>query len=256
MLQVDVLPWDSAFFGIGIARIVPQRGTIEELSATVEQAARGGVACLYWLVGCDDAPSSRAAETCGFHLVDIRMTFEREVIPCATVNHADLPRVRPYAEGDLPALLALAGESHRESRFFFDSNFAPERCSAMYAEWIRRSLRTATDTVLVAGIPGEPAGYCVTRVAAGQTGSIELIAVNPQARQAGVGTALVSAALEQFACSGVRRATVATQGRNIASQRLYQRCGFLTKSVALWYHKWLTCGIATAERNVELPDTL
>ena len=31
---------------------------------------------------------------------------------------------------------------------------------------------------------------------------------------------------------------VVTQGRNIAGQRLYQRCGFLTRSVELWYHKW------------------
>jgi len=29
-----------------------------------------------------------------------------------------------------------------------------------------------------------------------------------------------------------------TQGSNIAAQRLYQRSGFLPKSVQLWYHFW------------------
>jgi hypothetical protein len=29
-----------------------------------------------------------------------------------------------------------------------------------------------------------------------------------------------------------------TTQRNYAAQRLYQRCGFLTGSIHLWYHKW------------------
>jgi hypothetical protein len=43
------------------------------------------------------------------------------------------------------------------------------------------------------------------------------------------------------ACAGGRGAsvlTVATQARNIAAQRLYQRAGFLTSSVRVWYHRW------------------
>jgi hypothetical protein len=31
---------------------------------------------------------------------------------------------------------------------------------------------------------------------------------------------------------------VVTQGRNSKAQRLYERCGFLTRSVQLWYHRW------------------
>jgi hypothetical protein len=29
-----------------------------------------------------------------------------------------------------------------------------------------------------------------------------------------------------------------TQGRNIPAQRTYQRCGFQTAAVQLWYHRW------------------
>jgi len=31
---------------------------------------------------------------------------------------------------------------------------------------------------------------------------------------------------------------VVTQGRNLAAQRLYQRNGFVTASLQLWYHRW------------------
>ena len=31
-----------------------------------------------------------------------------------------------------------------------------------------------------------------------------------------------------------------TQGHALAGQRLYQRAGFLTSRVELWFHLWLT----------------
>ena len=38
--------------------------------------------------------------------------------------------------------------------------------------------------------------------------------------------------------SSARRITVVTQGRNARAQRLYQRAGFVTESVRLWFHRW------------------
>ena len=37
---------------------------------------------------------------------------------------------------------------------------------------------------------------------------------------------------------GAQAVTVVTQGRNRAAQRLYQQCGFLSRDLQLWYHKW------------------
>jgi dTDP-4-amino-4,6-dideoxy-D-galactose acyltransferase len=53
----------------------------------------------------------------------------------------------------------------------------------------------------------------------------------------------VNASLGWFAQHGCDRVQVVTQGRNLAAQRLYQRAGFLTADLKLWYHKWYqNCG--------------
>ena len=59
-----------------------------------------------------------------------------------------------------------------------------------------------------------------------------------QARGQGLGGTLVAGAVSWFAGEGLATVSVVTQARNVTSQRLYQRCGFVTRSVQLYYHKW------------------
>jgi len=237
MQPFEALPWDSAFFGVRIARVRMENATPSQLSQAVLEADRTGIACLYWLIDSADVHSSTAAERCGFRLIDIRVTLEHSLDSDAG------PRpphefVRAMTAKDLPALAALARSSHRDSRFFCDGNFAAERCEALYEEWLRKSLAEGSGKALVAEKDGNPAGYCTCDLREGGIGSIGLIAVDPRWRRASLGKALVETALTFFRSSGMRSATVVTQGRNIASQRLYQRSGFVTKSMQLWYHRW------------------
>jgi dTDP-4-amino-4,6-dideoxy-D-galactose acyltransferase len=237
MPSFEILPWDSAFFGVRIARIIIQNAAREELSEAVFQAGQNGVQCLYWLVNSADELSPRAATECGFRLVDVRVTFEHSLeIPVA--DAAPLPEVRSLLPADLPAILALARDSHRDSRFFWDGNFTKQQCQSLYEEWLRKSCQGGMDAVYIADAENRPAGYCVCSVSPEGAGNIGLIAVDPRWRQARLGTAMVANALRYFRSAGMQAATVVTQGRNLASQRLYQRCGFITKSVHLWYHRW------------------
>jgi len=52
------------------------------------------------------------------------------------------------------------------------------------------------------------------------------------------GKSLLLVALDWFASQGAKEVRVVTQGKNIAAQRLYQRCGFVIRDLQLWYHKW------------------
>ncbi len=237
------LPWDSQFFGVRIARVLPGRlspGLIERILVWCQEQA---IACLYFLADSDHDETVSLAEAHGFHLVDIRLTLQwdaRNQQEITTSNGAAV--LRPFQAGDLPVLQAIAGDSYHDSRFYFDGHFAPEACDLFYATWIKNSCEGYADQVLVTEQEGQPVGFITCHLPNGQgnpaLGQIGLVGVAAQARGSGLGRMLVNGALDWFQQQGISQVQVVTQGRNLAAQRLYQRCGFLTHNVQLWYHKW------------------
>ena len=82
--------------------------------------------------------------------------------------------------------------------------------------------------VLVVGEPGRPKDY-YRHTKSEAKGQIGLVGVSRIARGRGIGQALLLESLHWFSGQGMASAEVATQGRNIPAQRLYQKCGFVTK---------------------------
>jgi GNAT superfamily N-acetyltransferase len=93
--------------------------------------------------------------------------------------------------------------------------------------------------VLVAEADGEPAAYLTCHLN-DQGSQIGLVGVAENHRGKGLATKLVQAFLSWSREQGAQRAIVVTQGRNLQAQRLYQRNGFVTSLLHLWYHRWFT----------------
>jgi dTDP-4-amino-4,6-dideoxy-D-galactose acyltransferase len=151
--------------------------------------------------------------------------------------------VRPATSADVPALRRIARESHRDSRFYFDPRFPRPLCDLLYERWIQASCEGYADAVLVTGTEGSPMGYVTCHLdhaSAGPAGRIGLLGVDAAARGGGLGGQLVRGAMNWFASRGAAAVSVVTQGRNIGAQRLYQRCGFVTRDLHLYFHKWYT----------------
>jgi dTDP-4-amino-4,6-dideoxy-D-galactose acyltransferase len=228
------LEWDSQFFGLRIARLTEPRLTSSSVASARLWCRENQIDCLYFLADSDDAETVTLAQVNAFQLVDIRLTLERRL----DAGIMPAPAVRPFQPADADRLRAIARVSHRESRFYYDAHFARRQCDALYEAWIERSLEGWADAVLVAEWDGAPAGYVSCHLTAAGVGSIGLFAVAQEYRRRGLGRQLVAAALGYFCQNGMKHATVVTQGRNAASQRVYQRCGFVTQSTQLWYHGW------------------
>ena len=233
----DFLDWDSKFFGFRIGRLRGNTLT-ESLMEQVEAwSSRNAIRCLYFLARADDAPTTQLARAHGFQLADVRVTFERRITE-TPMPVAD--SIRPARSDDMPVLEFMARTGFAETRFFYDTGFPRSRVEELYAVWIRRDFDEKDSIVLVGTSENDRhLGYISCRLSPGQKcARIGLIGVRGEARGQGVGQSLVKGVLNWAAERGAPRMKVVTQGRNIAGQRLYQRCGFLTRSVELWYHKW------------------
>ncbi len=111
-------------------------------------------------------------------------------------------------------------------------------CDGLYETWIEKNCKGYADTVLVAEFQGQPTGYISCHLLDCTDGNVGLVAVAADAKGRGLGQALVDASLRWSAERGVSWVTVVTQGRDCGAQRLYQKCGFLTRTLQLWYHRW------------------
>jgi ribosomal protein S18 acetylase RimI-like enzyme len=229
----EYLEWDSQFFGLRICRFTQHRLTREASTAVRRWCESNRIDCLYFLADPGDGETASLAHGDRFQLVDVRVT-----LGCRPGHPEPAPAVRPFQPTDAARLRSIARVSHRHSRFYQDARFPKGRVDALYETWIDRSFSGWADTVLVAESEGVPAGYVSCHLAPPSSGSIGLVAVAQDYQRRGLGRQLIDASLEYFRQHGVERATVVTQGRNIDSQRLYQRSGFLTQSVQLWYHCW------------------
>lgn len=231
------LDWDSAFFGKRIGTVTPSMLDRQQMESVLAWSRSNAIDCLYFCANADHAESGFLAQAAGFDLVGIRVTLDcalNDDTPPAT------PRLRPYQPGDLETLRQIARISYTGSRFFVDPHFPRERCEALYDVWITRSCtEDYADHVLVAVQNGLPVGYITCHLPQGDAPArIGLVGVAASAQGLGLGRELVLGALAWFQAHGVEYVSVVTQGSNISAQRLYQRAGFRTSAVSLWYHRW------------------
>lgn len=228
-----ILDWDTQFFGVRIARVDPPALVYD--SRAVTAWCETHVDCTYLTADAADQPSLDAAGAHGFQLIDLRVSLDLSLagreLPVAPAT------IRQAAPSDLPALKQIARISHRDSRFYVDGRFDRARCDELYDVWITKSVGGWADHVVVADVDGTAAGYltCHRRADHGQIG---LVGVAGDHRGGGLGMAMTAAALRWFHESGLTRVSVATQARNAAALRLYQRSGFAVRTIELTFHKW------------------
>lgn len=230
------LEWDSIFFDLRTARLNRARLDEATVAEFLQWCKANRIDCLYFLADSHHAQTPRLAERNGFCLTDVRLTLESSPVhPEAAAAISD--GIRYAREDDLAVLRAIAHTGHRDTRFYFDEHFDRAKCDLLYETWIENSFRGYAQAVLVADVDKKPAAYLTCHLK-GEQSQIGLVGVAQNQQGKGLGTKLVQHFLAWSREQRANRATVVTQGRNLAAQRVYQRNGFVTKSLQLWYHRW------------------
>jgi len=229
--SAELLPWDTEFWGVRIARVEGDAMTAARAAELEAWATGNDVACLYFLAG-EDAATAHAAEDAGFRLMDVRVGLAR-----ASAPGAEDARVRPFEDADLAALREIARTSHRATRFYADPRFPRDLCDDLYDVWITRSVEGWAEAVFVAEHDGRPAGYLSVH-GGDERASIGLFAVAEGARGSGLGAALVERGIAWAHERGLPEIAVVTQGRSAAALRVYERRGFTVETLGFWFHRW------------------
>ncbi len=237
---VRFLPWDTSHFGHRIGRANIHCLDEESYQLLRDSCKKVEIDCLYFLADASDQASILELQRHGFIFVDIRTTLERKVPDSPTPRSDRNAIIRSSSAGDLEALAAIARDSFTSTRFFADPFLNNEKSSTMYQIWLSKSVTSDyADRVVVAEVNQKSVGFVTCHLdRVSSEGKIGLVALAMSAQGKGLSQAMIRHALAWFRDQGMKRASVVTQGRNIAAQRLYQRCGFVTRSTELWYHKW------------------
>jgi TDP-D-fucosamine acetyltransferase len=232
--SVEVLDWDSRFFGLKIGKLAGPPGSSLELQDALNVARRDRIDCLYALVPTEALEAGWILERAGFVARDVRLEFTRSLAPQA--GPAD---VRHWAEADLPALEKISETAFGATRFAADPGFPRDAVARFYRTWVTNSCRGFAQAVLVEGPVGSPFGFVTLHHDQDASAArIGLIGIASEHRSKGVGSRLIAAAMSWAAGLDCGEMRVAIQAGNVGAQRLYQRAGFTTVSASTWYHGW------------------
>ena len=238
------LQWDTDFFGHRIGRVNGKELDADILASIYDWSEQNHIDCLYYLAESNDRGSIRLAENHQFQLVEIRLIFERwlkDWNPDSRLRSADEVSIRDAKPGDVPILKSIARTSYVDSRYYFDEHFSEEKWGAYYAAWVEKSCTGGAEMALAAERAEEVVGYITAVVNKDKREAMyELTGVREDVRKLGVGNELFRSGLDRFVRQGIQYVWLATQGRNVPTQRMIQRNGFITRSCQLYYHKWFT----------------
>jgi DNA-binding MarR family transcriptional regulator/GNAT superfamily N-acetyltransferase len=132
-------------------------------------------------------------------------------------------QLRPVRPGDLGWVVQRHGLRYAEE-YGWDSTF--EGMVARIAGEYTASPHASRQNAWIAELHGEPVGSIFCTRKDDDVAQLRLLLVEPAARGAGVGTALVAECLRFAASAGYREIMLWTTGNLHAARRIYERAGF------------------------------
>lgn len=236
---ITKLEWDSGFFGFNIAFLSCMHLT-ETIMRRIEGfTRRENIRLVEYLCNCHDRTSVRVAEKSGFNFADIRLTYKKCLKEKENICLDGLA-FKKATEKDIPRLRILNKDIYKDSRYFFDGNFAIEKVNEFYPGWVEKSVRGQYDDQCCCLYDkNTPVAFCTIKFGRENSSNIGLLGVDPEYQGKGLGKKILYSVFNFLIDSNFQRVFVVTQGRNYGAQILYQSTGFRTESTQLWYHKWI-----------------
>jgi len=234
--SLEILEWDSSFFGYPVGKITASAITTTELAALIIAAKNQHIKLLYLFTDPADATSTGAATANAAKLVDQKITFHTKINAAVTVDS----HIEQY-EAPVPSeqLISLSMQSGLYSRYKIDPGFKNNEFERLYLAWIENSVnKKIADHTFVYKENDQVLGF-VTLKARNNTGQIGLIAVDENSRGKSIGKKLIAAVMNILFEKNIPDLDVATQIDNEDACNFYKKVGFAGIKTENIYHIWL-----------------
>lgn len=234
------LKWDSDFFNLNIGYISCLRLTPNIEKHIKDFIREEKIDMLEYRCNCHDRTSVVTSEESGYSFVDIRLTLQHYLLSQLEIDRLKGFSIHKGKKRDIAKLQKIAADIYVASRYYFDENFDRSKVKEFYQGWVKKAvLGTFDDFTYVFYRKKGPIGFCTIKKMRTNAAKIGLFGLDTAYRGKGLSSVFLNAVLKKLKEEEkIGYVEVVTQGRNYAAQRLYQRCGFVTKSTELWYHKW------------------
>lgn len=255
VVLVEKSDFDSDIFGFGVGKIklfFANHKTMIDYSAHLlkffyeikKNVATQGLEVLFARLGLDQPIVIQCLERVGAVLTDILLTFYINVKNNAIPTSKSCPAwaIEEANRGNERELMEISRRLFKTNHFHADPYLPIDKSDEIYARWISNSLNNSKCKVFVVRIDGNISGFISCKVeninGVYSYGVIDLIGVKNEYRSKGLGTLLISKALEWFSKS-TNSVYVGTQASNIPAIRTFQKTGFKIINSECDLHLWI-----------------
>ena len=223
-MMIRALDWDTDFFGFPV-------GTLDLNSQTLDEEKLRYEASSFRLVY---VTSTKAQNAVVLSYGDTKCVFGK-----TPLNPETEPAVIGVPEEKTAEAVRIGLQSGIYSRFALDPKFENNAFEKLYKKWVERSVKNeiayAAHTILNSG---NLTSIITLNESGKQESSIGLFAVDSKYRGQGIGNKLLKSAEALSFQRGDTQLTVATQGKNKAACRVYEKFGFHLISETYIYNYW------------------
>lgn len=232
---IEILEWDSRFFGYPVARITLDQEGSDKLDHLFLNLELGKFRVTYFFVSPQEKALINQITNKGGILADQKVVFSK-----ITEKH------NPYSNDIIEfqgievneRLIELVLEAGKYSRFRLDANFNKKEYQRLYIEWLSKSIRKEIAFKTLVSENGSDIVGITTVGEKEKFAEIGLVAVDRHFHGLGIGTNLIQSADTAAFEKGIKKIKVVTQLKNKGACRLYEKCHFQLEKITNIYHYW------------------
>lgn len=238
MIPFELTPskWDSDFLGIPCAKLE----LYEDLDLDQQKLLHCLLSPFTWVTirNPKDCTLNNIwiPKMLGAYLVDINVSFTKS--PLAHLE--SFPKIS--IQNNMPfnsTIISLSQYVYLYSRFFNDPLFPQEKAHELYSSWLKNSFSKNDKYFCTLTDLKTTLGFILFHLNTDDSATIELIGVNPQVQNSGIGSQLLFALENYLLQQHILTLHVGTQIQNLQAINFYVKKGFNMSDIHYTYHVWM-----------------